>query len=99
MVVAGVLTVVVAAFMAVALIWGGVGNPFDGNGAAANPIATTTECNNPQAVSDFLMAQGFKAGVALTFAPDHQPDDEEMDAQWELVSRLEGNALLPRSIR
>lgn len=44
-------------------------------------------------------SQGFKGGVASTFAPAHQPDDEELDAQWQLVSRLEGNALLPRSIR
>jgi pimeloyl-ACP methyl ester carboxylesterase len=44
-------------------------------------------------------SQGFKGGVASTFAPAHQPDAEELDAQWQLVSRLEGNALLPRTIR
>ena len=44
-------------------------------------------------------SDGFKSGVASTFAPAHQPSAEELDAQWQLVSRDGGHTLLPRTIR
>jgi pimeloyl-ACP methyl ester carboxylesterase len=41
----------------------------------------------------------FRRGLAGTFAPDRQPDDEELDAQWALMGRNGGASLLPRTIR
>lgn len=40
-----------------------------------------------------------KPGLAFTFGPDTQPDDEELEAQWLLVAREGGNRILPRLIR
>jgi pimeloyl-ACP methyl ester carboxylesterase len=42
-------------------------------------------------------AEGFKRGVAGTFA--RPADDDELAAQWELASYLDGHQLLPRTIR
>jgi pimeloyl-ACP methyl ester carboxylesterase len=39
------------------------------------------------------------AGMAYTFGPDTQPDEEELAAQWELLARAGGNRLLSRQIR
>lgn len=44
-------------------------------------------------------AAAYRAGLADTCAPAHRPDDEELDAQWELQSYGEGHLLLPRLIR
>jgi pimeloyl-ACP methyl ester carboxylesterase len=44
-------------------------------------------------------AQAFKDGLAATFSPGHQPNADELDAQWALVSRLAGHTLLTRTIR
>lgn len=44
-------------------------------------------------------ADGFKAGVAGTFAPGRQPAPEEMDAHWRFASMRDGHTLLPRTIR
>lgn len=44
-------------------------------------------------------AQAFKDGLAGTFSPGHQPTADELDAQWALVSRLDGHTLLTRTIR
>ncbi|MEY2589943.1 MAG: hypothetical protein QOJ67_1927 [Acidimicrobiaceae bacterium] len=44
-------------------------------------------------------AAGFKGGVALTFSPGHPASEEDMSAQWDMVSRLDGHTLLPRTIR
>ena len=41
----------------------------------------------------------FRGGLAGTFAEARQPDDEELDAQWALMRRHQGSALLPRTIR
>jgi pimeloyl-ACP methyl ester carboxylesterase len=41
--------------------------------------------------------QGFKSGLAGTFAVP--PTDEELAAQWELASRVDGHHLLTRTIR
>lgn len=42
-------------------------------------------------------AEGFKAGIGGTFA--RPASQEELDAQWELVSRQDGHQLLARTIR
>jgi len=47
----------------------------------------------------FLGADGFTGGLANTFAPDHQVPHDELDAQWQMMSRLDGHRLLPRTIR
>jgi pimeloyl-ACP methyl ester carboxylesterase len=41
----------------------------------------------------------FRGGLAGTFAPHRQPDDDELDAQWALMRREGGSSLLPRTIR
>lgn len=41
----------------------------------------------------------FKPSLAATFAPATPASEDELDAQWRLVSRNEGNRLLPRLIR
>lgn len=46
-----------------------------------------------------LQPENFKAGLAGTFGADTQPSAEELDAQWALMSRLDGQLLLPRTIR
>lgn len=40
-----------------------------------------------------------RASLAATFGPATQPDDEELAAQWALISRAGGHRLLPRLIR
>jgi pimeloyl-ACP methyl ester carboxylesterase len=42
---------------------------------------------------------GFRAGLALTFAPTTPASAAELDAQWQLVAREGGNRLMPRLIR
>jgi pimeloyl-ACP methyl ester carboxylesterase len=42
---------------------------------------------------------GYRAGLASTFAPEHQPTAEELDAQWALTDHHDGFPLLPRLIR
>jgi pimeloyl-ACP methyl ester carboxylesterase len=42
---------------------------------------------------------GFKLGLGSTFSAAHPASDEELEAQWQLVRRHDGNALLPRTIR
>ncbi|HEV7526517.1 MAG TPA: alpha/beta hydrolase [Acidimicrobiia bacterium] len=49
--------------------------------------------------TDLVGADGFKAGLAGTFSPKSAVDDDELDAQWLLAERNEGNQLLPRTIR
>lgn len=46
-----------------------------------------------------LGAEGFMGGLSGTFAPDHQVPVEELEAQWQMMSRLDGHLLLPRTIR
>jgi pimeloyl-ACP methyl ester carboxylesterase len=41
----------------------------------------------------------FVDGLASTFAPGWVRDDDELDAQWELVAEQDGYRLLPRTIR
>lgn len=41
----------------------------------------------------------FCAGLTATFSEKHPPSDEELNAQWELMSRRGGNRLLPRLTR
>jgi pimeloyl-ACP methyl ester carboxylesterase len=43
--------------------------------------------------------QSYKAALAATMAPAHQPDDTELEAQWLLQSRQDGHQLLARTIR
>jgi pimeloyl-ACP methyl ester carboxylesterase len=40
-----------------------------------------------------------RAALAATCSPSHQPSDEELAAQWALISRNGGHTLLPRTIR
>jgi pimeloyl-ACP methyl ester carboxylesterase len=40
-----------------------------------------------------------RAALAATCSPSHQPSDEELAAQWALISHNAGHALLPRTIR
>jgi pimeloyl-ACP methyl ester carboxylesterase len=42
---------------------------------------------------------GYRAGLAGTFAPDHQPSADELAAQWALTDHHDGFPLLPRLIR
>lgn len=44
-------------------------------------------------------AEGFTAGLAGTFAPDHTVGADELEAQWQLMHRDNGELLLPRTIR
>jgi pimeloyl-ACP methyl ester carboxylesterase len=46
-----------------------------------------------------LDAAMVKAGVAATFSPTSTVDDEELEAQWELISRGDGHRMLARLIR
>jgi pimeloyl-ACP methyl ester carboxylesterase len=46
-----------------------------------------------------LQGDGFKGGLAGTFAPDHTVSDDELEAQWQMMSRDGGHRLLPRTIR
>ena len=51
------------------------------------------------APTDFVQADGFKAGLAGTFSPKSAVDDDELDAQWLLAERNDGHRLLARTIR
>lgn len=51
------------------------------------------------APTDLVQADGFKAGLAGTFSPNSAVGDDELDAQWLLAERNDGNRLLPRTIR
>jgi pimeloyl-ACP methyl ester carboxylesterase len=44
-------------------------------------------------------AEGFRRGLAGTFAPEHQPDADELEAQWQLCAHNGGHRLLTRTIR
>ena len=44
-------------------------------------------------------AELIKGSLAATFAAEHAPDREELQAQWELIARRDGHRLLPRLIR
>lgn len=44
-------------------------------------------------------AQGFKAGVAGTFAPHHTVAGHELDAAWRFAAMRDGHTLLARTIR
>jgi pimeloyl-ACP methyl ester carboxylesterase len=44
-------------------------------------------------------AEGIKRGLAGTFAPDLQPDPEELEGQWAVTSYQDGHQLLARTIR
>jgi pimeloyl-ACP methyl ester carboxylesterase len=44
-------------------------------------------------------AEGFKGGVAGTFARPAEADPDELTAQWELASSRDGHKLLARTIR
>ena len=46
-----------------------------------------------------LNADGIAAGFRVTFAPDSEVGDDEMQAMAELVMRDEGDRVLPRLIR
>lgn len=46
-----------------------------------------------------LNGEGFGRGLAETFSADHQPTADELDAQWLLMARDEGDRILPRLIR
>jgi pimeloyl-ACP methyl ester carboxylesterase len=39
------------------------------------------------------------AGVASTFSPTSEVDEDELSAQWEMITHLDGDLLLPRLIR
>jgi len=49
--------------------------------------------------ADFDPATAYGQGLAITFSEDHQPDDEELVAQWDLAAHNDGYSLLPRTIR
>lgn len=51
------------------------------------------------AADDALDAASVKAGLAATFSASSSVSDHELDAQWELIARLDGHRLLPRLIR
>lgn len=42
---------------------------------------------------------GFRAGLGATFSPGHPASDGELAAQWLLLQREGGQALMPRTIR
>ncbi|GIU87693.1 MAG: putative hydrolase LipZ [Acidimicrobiia bacterium] len=44
-------------------------------------------------------AEGFKAGVAGTFAPHHEVPARELDAAWRFAAMRDGHTLLARTIR
>jgi len=51
------------------------------------------------APTQFVQADGFKAGLAGTFSPKSAVGDDELDAQWLLAERNDGHRLLARTIR
>jgi pimeloyl-ACP methyl ester carboxylesterase len=46
-----------------------------------------------------LDAESIQAGLAATFRPASMVPDDELVAQWELISRNDGHRMLPRLIR
>lgn len=48
---------------------------------------------------ELLTAANVAAGLAATFSADHPASDDEIAQQTELVAHLDGQALLPRTIR
>jgi pimeloyl-ACP methyl ester carboxylesterase len=53
----------------------------------------------PDEPSTMINREGFVSGLAFTFSPYSDVSDEELEAQWLLVSRRDGHTLLPRTIR
>ena len=53
----------------------------------------------PDAPTDLVRADGYRAGLAGTFSPKSNVPDDELEAQWLLAARDDGNTLLPRTIR
>jgi pimeloyl-ACP methyl ester carboxylesterase len=51
------------------------------------------------APTEFVQADGFKAGLAGTFSQKSAVGDDELDAQWLLAERNDGHRLLARTIR
>jgi pimeloyl-ACP methyl ester carboxylesterase len=51
------------------------------------------------APTDLVQADGFKAGLAGTFAAGSAVGADELDAQWLFAERNDGHRLLPRTIR
>ena len=43
--------------------------------------------------------EAFYRGLALTFSPAHQPDESELEAQWQLMALGDGHRLMARTIR
>jgi pimeloyl-ACP methyl ester carboxylesterase len=48
---------------------------------------------------DFVVADGFKAGLTGTFSPKSTVDPDELEAQWLFAERAGGTRLLARTIR
>ncbi len=53
----------------------------------------------PDAPTELVRAEGYRAGLAGTFSPNSSVPDDELDAQWLLAAHNDGNALLARTIR
>ena len=51
------------------------------------------------APTEFVQADGYKAGLAGTFSPRSVVDDDELEAQWLFAERNGGHRLLARTIR
>ena len=51
------------------------------------------------APTDLVQRDAFKAGLAGTFSPKSEVDDDELEAQWLFASHNDGHRLLPRTIR
>jgi pimeloyl-ACP methyl ester carboxylesterase len=51
------------------------------------------------APTEFVQADGYKAGLAGTFSPKSAVGDDELEAQWLLAERNGGHRLLSRTIR
>jgi len=46
-----------------------------------------------------ITSESYMRALADTMSADHQPTDDELEAQWELISRGDGHLLLARLIR
>ncbi|CAN5632161.1 alpha/beta hydrolase [soil metagenome] len=53
----------------------------------------------PDEAMDHIDAEGMGRGLAATFSDQHPASQEELDAQWLLTSRQDGQRLLARLIR
>jgi pimeloyl-ACP methyl ester carboxylesterase len=55
----------------------------------------------PDARLDSPVGDGaaMRSALAATCSPERQPGDDELAAQWSLIARNRGDALLPRTIR